>query len=152
MGAAKKPILFTFEPNRSKIHGFYDLEDGEIYVNKRLSKTAQALTVVHEQQHIKCRKSKCHCWPDERLYWCEYHAFRAVLDYVIGCNSRRIWKAYFDGVVDDLTKYYDKRRAVRGYGQHYLALAKVCRLKRFREYAKQYGYDKEIRKIARLKV
>lgn len=136
-------ILFTYRPNKTKINGFFDEEDGNIYINSDLCKIAKEIVLAHEIRHRRCFKNKCKCWG--KLYWAEYHAFRAEFEFVLSKNKKSYWKTYFDGVISDLRKFQDK--SVTGWREHFKALSKVCRLKKFIEQANKYKYLKKINTI-----
>ncbi len=129
-------VYFRHTPDRSKIGGYFDEDDGHIYINGRASKVRQSLIIAHESQHKKCFDTKCKCWNSRNVYWCEYHAFRAELKYVAKKDKVRLWQAYFRSVINDLRKFQSKETA---YPQHFQALVKVCRLRLFGLYAQKYG-------------
>jgi len=140
-------IEFSYHPNKSKVDGFFDEEDGQIYIRKNQGRITKEIIFAHESQHKDCCENSCFCWVMVNLFWCEYHAFRAELYYVLDQNKSRIWNLYFQGVIKDLTKYYSLIDAVEGQIQHFKALRKVCKMKLFREFAKQYGYYTKIYKL-----
>ena len=129
------PIFITYARNPSKIAGYYDPDDGNIYIRTGLSKYRQLLIYVHERQHKKCHDEKCSCW-SRGTFHSEYHAYRAELDYVIERESPRLWKLYFRNVMADIIK---QSSDLKLWGGHRRAILKVCRLKRFQEHAKEHG-------------
>ena len=135
-------ILYRYYPNKSHVDGFFDEDDGNIYISKKLGKIAREIVFAHESQHRDCYNNKCKCWGRGTDYWCEYHAFRAEFRFVLRKNSKRYWKAYFEGVIRDLTKFKDT--SIRSWGAHFQALCKVCRFKAFQEAARRYGFQKSI--------
>ena len=122
-------ILFRYRPNKSNIFGFFDEDDGQIYINEDLGKTHREFVYVHESQHRTCYKVGCKCWNKKTEFLCEYHAFRAEFRFALNKNSRRYWTAYFKGVIMELDKFRSNK--VRSWRAHFKALSKVCRFKQF---------------------
>ncbi len=102
-------VYFRHTPDRSKLGGYFDEDDGHIYINVQASKVRQSLIIAHEAQHKKCFDSKCKCWKGENIYWCEYHVFRAELEYVIENDTVRLWQAYFRSEINNLRKYQTRK-------------------------------------------
>lgn len=137
-------ILFTFEPNKSKIEGLFDEDDGNIYIDKKLSSIGKQLVFAHESQHRTCFYSKCECWDKESLFWCEYHAFLAELIFVVKQNSKKYWDYYFKGFIKELIKFNNPD--IIGWLPHFKAMRKVSKIKVFQNNAKKYGYLETINK------
>lgn len=135
-----KYIEFTFDPNPVEIDGWFDEDDGRVYIRADLDFTIQQLIYAHEDQHRKCFNSKCKCWKKKSDFLAEYHAFKA--EFKCARLKDTIWKQYFANVIRELRKY---RRHWKEHGrEHFQALAKLCRTKKFREYAKKYGWLQKI--------
>ena len=122
-----KYVLFTFEPNPAEIEGWFDWQDGYIYINKRLCKLDKILTYVHENQHRECFNKKCKCTGNTYLE--EYHAFNAELDYAI--NNPYIRKRFIKGLKDILDK---AKRIPEVYESHGKVVRKLMKTKKFKEY------------------
>jgi len=135
-------ILVTYKPDKTKVSGFFDEDDENIYINSNLNKLTKELVFVHESQHKVCFKNKCKC--QKNLFWCEYHAFRSEIDFIIDKNIKKYWVGYFNNVIYELKKFKDNDTT---YKSHFKSLAKVCRLKRFKKYAIKYKYLKRINSI-----
>ncbi len=141
-----KIIEFSYDPNPSGVMGFYD-EDvpGYVYVRKNLGGYERGLIVAHESQHAKCHETKCKCWGKSSNLLSEYHAFCAELDYM--CSHRfakLIWTCYFRTIIEALKRY----RANRIWKTHFMALARVCRTKRFEKCA--YSHKRQHNIIMKL--
>jgi len=137
-------ILFKYSPNKSKINGFFDEDDGNIYINESLSTLQKELVLVHETEHKKCYLNKCFCWKSKTDFWCEYHAFKAEFDFVLNKNLKKYWNIYFSIVIKDLNKFVKDSNNIHTWKEHYKALRKVCKLCNFIKFAKKYGYWKKI--------
>lgn len=140
-----KIIEFQYDPNPSGIKGFYD-EDvpGYIYIREDLSFITRNIVITHESQHARCHETKCSCFDLPSDFLREYHAFRAEFNYMY--SKRRIWmcwNVYLKNILADLKRY----RGNKVWLGHYKALAKVCRLKQFKEYAEGYESFKKIMKL-----
>lgn len=140
-------VRFIFKPNKSKVDAFFDRDDGLIYIHKNFGKILTEITYAHEVQHKKCLANKCFCWEQDSDYWSEYHAFKAMFYFVVSKHSKRYWRIFFDAVISDLIKYNNNEYRVKSYKEHFNALKKVCKLKLFIEYAKQYNYWNDIKRI-----
>jgi len=134
-------ILFSFKPNKSKISGFFDEDDGQIYIDKKLGKIKKEIVYQHENQHRKCFNSDCKCYKKDTDFLCEYHAMRAEFNF-IAKNGVLVQKIYFKLVIKSLNKYL-----IESWKAHYQALRKVCKLKKFRFLAKKLGFWREIEKL-----
>ena len=137
----KDYILFVYKPNPSNITGFFDEEDNNIYINEKKGRLERELIFVHENQHKKCFNTKCKCWGI--VFWCEYHAFRAELNFVLKVNKRKYWREFFRVSISSLIKY-TVHLEIGGWPEHYKALRKVLKLSECVTYAKKYGYWKQI--------
>ena len=137
-------ILFTYEPNKSNIFGIFDEDDGNIYINSKLNKTERELVYIHEVQHRDCFNNKCKCW--KKLFWCEYHAFKAELDFVFKLNKYRYWHCFFKIAIKELIKF-KTHPEIDGWAEHYKAKRKVMKLNKCVEYAKKYKYWEQIKEI-----
>lgn len=140
-------ILFTFRPNKLGINGFFEGDDGYVYINKDLDKISRELVYAHESQHRACFLNKCKCWKPKSDFLCEYHAFRAEFNFVLKKNTPKNWKHYFNFTIKDLIKFSKNGKNIKNWKEHFQALAKVCRLKDFQRFAKKYRYKKRIDKI-----
>ena len=140
-------ILFKFIPNKLGINGFFEEEDGCVYVNESLDKISRELVYAHESQHRTCFLNKCKCWKYKSVYWCEYHAFRAEFNFVLKKNISEYWKNYFNLVIKDLIKFRKNSKGIKSWKEHFQALAKICKFKDFQKLAKKYRYKKRIDKI-----
>jgi len=138
-------ILFRYKPNKSKVNGIFDEDDGNIYINEDLDEITQELIYAHESQHKKCFNSKCKCW--KKLFWCEYHAFRNEFKFVLEKDDSKYWDKYFTITTNDLNKFKNNVNNITGWKEHFKALKKVCNLKDFKKFAKEYKYWKQIKKI-----
>lgn len=140
-----KVIDFYYDPNPSGVKGFYD-EDvpGYIYVRESIRGLARDLVIVHETQHARCHEINCDCFDLPADFLREYHAFKAEFDYMCaGRFTRSVWRVYATTVYTNL-KRYKKKKVWNG---HFKALAKVCRLKLFKEYAERFRSYKQIMKL-----
>ena len=140
-------VLFRYYPDRYKLRGFYDSDNGEVHINKAIPKIVRELTFAHENQHKICHQGKCSCWNKDTEFWCEYHAFRAEFEFILSKNSNKYWIAYFESVVYDLKKYKRTNHKPKSWPDHFRALAKICRTKEFASYARGYGYHTRIMDI-----
>jgi len=129
------PIFVTYSRNPSHIGGYYDVDDGHIYIRKNVPEYRKLFVYVHERQHKKCHDEGCVCW-DKATFYSEYHAYRAELDYASLRDSPRLWKLYFRSTMNDLVK---QATNLKLWGAHRKAILKVIRLKRFRKYATIHG-------------
>lgn len=141
----KDYILFRYRPNKSKISGIFDEDDRLIYINEDLDKITQELVYIHENQHKKCFVNKCKCW--KKLFWCEYHAFKAELKFLLEKDNSKYWHKYFVITIKSLIKFKDNANNIKGWKEHFKALKKVCNLKDFRWAAKKYKYWNRIKRI-----
>ena len=137
-------ILFTYKPNKSNIFGIFDEDDGNIYINSKLNKIERKLVYVHEVQHRDCFNNKCKCW--KKLFWCEYHAFRAEFNFVLKLNKRRYWHGFFKIAIKELVKF-KLHPEISGWTEHYKAKRRVMKLDECVKYAKKYKYWKQIKEI-----
>jgi hypothetical protein len=138
-------ILFRYRPNKSKIDGLFDEEDRNIYINEDLGKICREFVYIHEAEHKRCFENKLKCW--ENLFWCEYYAFRAELNFVLEKDNSRYWHKYFTVTIKSLIKFKTNANNIKGWEEHFKALRKVCRLKDFKKFAKKYKYWKLIKEI-----
>lgn len=139
-------ILFRYYPNKSRVKGFFDDDDGQIYINKTLNKHDRAIVFAHESQHRECFITKCWCWKQKTVFWCEYHAFKAEFAFVSGMDNHRYWHTYFKAVISGLTKYKEAEN-IGTWMDHFRALRKVCRFKAFQEAADRYGYQERVNEL-----
>ena len=140
-------ILFKYSPNKSKIEGMFDEEDGNIYVDADLPDCGRKLVYAHESQHRTCFYNKCTCYKSGSLFRIEYHAFLAELIFVVKENKDGLWKYYFKGIQKELIKFNNP--SIEGWIAHFKALRKVCKLKVFIQNAKKYRCWKTIEKRLR---
>ena len=98
-----KCVIIKFMPNKGEAGGFYDEENGRIYLNARLPLLEREVVYYHELTHKEHCQSKCFCWKSD--YWCECHAMRGELQRVIARKSKRLSRAY----------YQNERRAIKKY-------------------------------------
>jgi len=139
-------IIFSFKPNKSEVSAFFDADDGEIYIDKKLGKINREIVYQHENQHRKCFKSKCKCWKKKTEFLCEYHAMRAEFNFVAK-NGLLVQKMYFKITIDALNKYLKNMNKIKSWKAHYQALRKVCKLKQFRFLAQKLGFWKDIERL-----
>lgn len=140
-----KIIEFEYDPNPARIQGFYD-EDvpGYIYINRYLTTFGREIVIAHETQHARCCEEKCSCFDLYADVLREYHAFRAEFEYMVtGRHTTNAWRMYYR-IVRDALKRYQGRKIWEG---HFKALAKVCRLKLFKEYSRGCKPYKQIMKL-----
>jgi hypothetical protein len=138
-------ILFKYRPNKSRIHGIFDEDDGNIYINEDLPKMGRELVYAHECQHRTCFYSNCSCYKKNSIFYVEYHAFLAELIFILKINSVQYWKYYLMGVIEELNKFNNPD--INGWLDHFRALRKVCKLKAFKEKAKKFNCWKKISKL-----
>jgi len=127
-------ILFVYNPNPSKVFGFFDEDDGKIYVSSRLGLLARECVYLHEKSHKECFDGGCKCWSKGTDYWCEYHAMRGELQKVRAIGCVRLKRAYLKHAKDALVKYNAQPEV---YGAHLAALRKLMRTKAFRDFVKE---------------
>lgn len=139
-------ILFRYRPNLTEINGFFDQDDGHIYIRKGLGKIDKEIVYQHEMQHKICSDNKCFCWEQKSDFWSEYHSFRAELDFALRSN-KIVKRIYLTGVIDDLIKYKKQGKKIKSQKEHYFALRRVCKLNRFKKLAKEYKYWNRIKKL-----
>jgi len=140
-------IEFTLDPNPVEIDGWFDEDDGRIYIRAGLDRFVKLLIYAHENQHKKCFDSKCKCWKEKSDLLCEYHAFRAEFRFM--CEGRfvcQVWKQYFANVQRELRKYRRLMKTTwkKGGREHFQALKRLCKTKKFQEYAKYAGWLQKI--------
>lgn len=140
----KDYILFVYSPNKSNIFGFFDEEDDNIYVNAKLNRIERKLVFIHESQHRNCFNKKCKCWGT--TFWCEYHAFRRELNFVLKLNKRRYWHVFFKIAIKELIKY-KTHPEIAGWTEHFNAKRKTMKLNECVKYAKKYKYWEQIESI-----
>lgn len=124
-------ILFTYKPDKSEVHGFFDEDDRFVYLNVKLPRLERECVYFHELTHKKCFEAKCKCW--RKTFLCEYHAYRGELRRVIETDNRRLTRAYFS-VVNKAIEKMEANPTV--WGSHLKALRKLMRTKAFKELAR----------------
>lgn len=140
------PIFVTFSRNPARIGGWYDPDDGNIYIRTGLSKVRQLLIYVHERQHKKCNDDACSCLFRGGTIEQEYHAYRAELDYTILRDHCPLWNAYFRCVMADLVKQSSNLKI---WEEHRKALLRVIRLARFKAHAKTFDVFRGINLVVK---
>jgi hypothetical protein len=135
----KDYIVFRYRPNKSKVNGFFDEDDKNIYINEDLNMVHRELVYIHENQHRDCFIHKCKCW-NRSIFLCEYHAFRAELKFLLEKDNSKYWKTYFVITIKSLIKFGTNINNIWGWEEHFKALRKVCNLKDFKKVASKYGY------------
>lgn len=126
-------ILFTYNPNPSKVFGFFDEGDGKIYISSKLGLLARECVYYHEQSHKECFDKKCKCWSRKTDYLCEFHAMQGEFQKIKASGSLRMKKAYFEQVKAAVKKY---KKQSKVYVHHLRAIARLMRTKAFREFMK----------------
>ncbi len=129
-------VLFEFFPNELCCYGFFDETWDTIFIDSRLSKSGRELVYHHEKQHKTCCNLKCFCWSQNTDFWTEYHAFKAELDFALS-SGIRIRKIYLKDTYEYLN-LLKKGKQNKDRKAHYLALKRVCKLKRFIKLAKEF--------------
>lgn len=137
-------VLFSFYPNKFNFCGIFDEEYDLIFIDSKLSKIRRELTYRHEKQHRECYKSKCFCWDQDSIFWTEYHAFKAELDFALN-SGFIVKKIYLKSTYEYLKLLLSREKWNKSQKAHYQALRKVCKLKRFKNLAKEFEFQVKIK-------
>ncbi len=138
-------VLFNFYPNEFNFCGLFDEDYDLIFIDYKLSKLRKELTYQHEKQHRECCKSGCFCWLQVSVFWTEYHAFRAELDFSLKFGIM-VKKTYLKDTFEYLNKLLNKKGSWnKSQKAHYQAIMRVCKLKRFIKLAKEFKFWNKIK-------
>jgi len=126
----KNVVLVTYHPNRTNVAGYFDEEDGLIYLDAKRSRLVRETVYFHEITHKECFQAKCKCWNKKTSFLCEYHAFRGALQCVRATGSRKLQRCYLREVQKALKKY---KADLKIWDSHLKALRKIMKTKAYRE-------------------
>ena len=124
-------ILFRYNPNPSKVFGFFDENDGKIYINETFGIMEREVVYLHELSHRECFEKGCWCWKRKSDYWVEYHGFRGEFYKVQSNGDKRLKKAYLKQLGNTIKK---AKRNPKVWGCHFAALRRLAKMKSFRKF------------------
>jgi hypothetical protein len=118
----------------SVVGGFYEENDGTIFLAHGLTEIQKELVYIHELEHRKCHQSGCRCWDlDDDCYLAEYHAWLGEFRAVKNRDNAKLTNAYFRSVRFAIRKMQKNPKIWAG---NIKAVRRLLRLKEFKDFYK----------------